>query len=95
MGRQPGNVAAGEINAAFTGARIAKNRHHQGRFAGAIGADQRDDLAFVDINVDTFERNDAAVIRFDAAHREQRFVCGAHGQTPVSACTTSSSGTPR
>ena len=62
MCRQCGNVAAGEINIAFTGARIAEHRHHQGRLAGAVGADQRDDLAFVDINVDTFEGDDAAVL---------------------------------
>ena len=71
--RQAGDVAAGEADTAFAGARVAEHRHHQRRFAGAVGADQRDDLAFVDVDIDAFEGDDAAVIGFDAAQREQRF----------------------
>jgi hypothetical protein len=31
------------------------------RFAGAVGADQRDDLAFVDVEIDALQRLDLAV----------------------------------
>ena len=31
---------------------VAADRHHQRRFAGAVGADQRDDLARIDLQVD-------------------------------------------
>ena len=47
VGRQRGDLAAGETDAALAGARTAEHRHHQGRFAGAVGADQRNDLAFI------------------------------------------------
>ena len=87
-----GDVAAGEGDRAIARARIAADRHHQRRFAGTVGADQRHDLAVADLDVDAAQRGDGAVIGGDAAHGEQ---WGAH--SPTSACTssTSSSGTPR
>jgi len=39
VGREPRNVAAVEYDRAFARARIAEDRHHQGGFAGAVGAD--------------------------------------------------------
>ena len=53
--------------APVAGARIAEDRHHRGRLAGAVGADQRDDLARVDVDVDALERLDLAVEGLDAA----------------------------
>ena len=71
VGRQSRDVAAVEDDRAFAGARIAADRHHQRRLAGAVGADQRDDLAFVDVEIDALERHDVAVEGLDAAHGEQ------------------------
>ena len=53
-------------------ARIAADRHHQGGFAGAVGADQRDDLALLHRQVDAAQRLDRAVERGDAGQRQQR-----------------------
>ena len=68
------DVAAGESDPAFAGARIAENRHHQRRFAGAVGTDQRHDLALADLEVDAPERGDVAVIGLHSAHGEERRV---------------------
>src|SRR5690606_26393387 len=54
------------------GARLAADGHHQRRLAGAVGADQRDDLAAVDVDVDAAQRDDLAVIGLDPAHGQQR-----------------------
>src|SRR6476661_2972547 len=43
------------------GARLAEDRHHQGRLAGAIGADQGDDLARLDVEIDALERFNLAI----------------------------------
>jgi hypothetical protein len=56
-------------------ARLAEDRHHQGRFSGAIGADQRDNLAAVDVDIDALQRLDLAVGGVQAADRKQRW-CG-------------------
>ena len=56
--------------------------HHQRGFAGAVGADQRDDLAVVDVEVDALERHHAAVEGLHAAHGEER-----GGHSPTSAST--------
>ena len=63
------DVAAVEDDLAVARARIAADRHHQGGFAGAIGADQRDDLAGIDLDVYAFERLDVTVIGGHSAHR--------------------------
>ena len=83
-----------EDDAALARARIAEDRHHQRRLAGAVGADQGDDLALVDVEVDALERHDVAVEGLDAAHgrRERR---GGHSPTSASTVSTSSSSTPR
>src|ERR1700747_3298900 len=80
MRGQPCDVAAGEGDAALAGARIAENRHHQGRLAGAVGADERYDLALADVDVDAPEGGDMAVISLYSAHAEERRV---HGGVPV------------
>ena len=67
-----GDVAAVEQDLAGAGARLAEDRHHQGRLAGAVGADQGDDLARTDVDVDALQRLDLAVGGAQAADREQR-----------------------
>ena len=52
VGRQARDVVPVEHDRALARARIAEDRHHQGRLAGAVGADQRDDLAVGDVDVD-------------------------------------------
>src|SRR5262249_25103924 len=71
VGRQLRDLAAVEEDRAFARARIAADRHHQCRFAGAVAADQGDDLALADVEVDALERGDAAVVRAQAAHAEE------------------------
>ncbi len=71
----------GKGDRALARPRAAEDRHHQRRLAGAVGADQRDDLALVHVEIDAFERDDVAVIGLDAADAEERLprrvLCGA------------------
>ena len=64
----------------FARPRAAADRHHQGRLAGAVRPDQRDDLAFVDLHVDAAQRDDVAVVGLDPGDREE----GAHATTSCS-----------
>src|SRR5712691_10531899 len=80
MGRQPRYVVPRECDRAFARPRIAADGHHQGRFSGAVGADQRHDLAFADLDVDAVERGDLAVIGLHPAHAQER---RAHRSTKV------------
>ena len=41
----------------------AQDGFHQGGLAGAVGTQQRDDLAFIDFNIDAFQGFDVAVGR--------------------------------
>jgi thiazolylpeptide-type bacteriocin precursor len=102
MRRQLCNVAAFEQDETFAGSWRPENSHHQSRFAGAVGSNQRDDLALIDFEIDTFERRDVAVVGLHAAHREHRMFFrvlrvrdGAHSRTSASTCSTSSSATPK
>src|SRR6202030_1620365 len=52
VGRKVGDVAAVEDDAAFARARVSADRHHQRGFAGAIGADQPNDLARAYFEID-------------------------------------------
>src|SRR5262245_51720361 len=90
--RQVCDVLPRETNRTFACARIATDRHHQGRFSGAVGADQSDDFSFVDIEVHTFKGHDPAIESFDASHSEER---GGHRPTSASTLGTSLSATPR
>jgi len=49
---QPGDVSPVEQNPAARRPRPAANRHQQGRFARAVGADQSHDLAGADLEID-------------------------------------------
>ena len=71
MGGHIGDIAAVELDLARARARLAENRHHQRRFAGAVGADQRDDLARVDVEIDALQRLDLAIGRTQGTDREQ------------------------
>src|SRR5262249_48328154 len=79
-------------NGAFARPRIAAHGHHQRGLAGAIGADQCDDLSVVDIEIDTFERHDATIKGLHAAHGEEG---STHSPTSASTLATSLSATPR
>ncbi|MGY4420113.1 hypothetical protein ACVWY2_002538 [Bradyrhizobium sp. JR6.1] len=96
VGRHAGDVVAVEFDAAGAGARPAEDRHHQRRLAGAIGADQGDDLPSIDLDVDALERLDLAVRRTHAAHREQGCGCRCRAHVPLSiTAIASSSSAPR
>ena len=79
MGGHAGDVDAIEDNGAGARARRAADGHHQGGLAGAVGADQRDDLAFLDVDVDALEGLDLAVEGLHAADSEKRV---AHERPP-------------
>ncbi|EGE57986.1 hypothetical protein RHECNPAF_3500035 [Rhizobium etli CNPAF512] len=103
--RHLGDIAALEDDRALASLWAAADRHHQRRLAGAVGADQADDLALVDLDIDAGQCTDIAIIGFDAVHLKERltrhyFV--AHQFAPPSSCSTvaitsstSSSSTPR
>src|SRR5207248_9272333 len=56
--RQAGDVASVEEDMPAGRLWPAADRHQQSRFAGAVGADQRDDLASGDFEVDAFQRSE-------------------------------------
>src|SRR3972149_10349621 len=92
MGRERSDVAALEEDAALVHARASEDRHHQRRLAGAVAADQGDDLALMNIEIDPMQdRKDALAGGNRRPFRERR------GHRPTSRSTTgsSSSGTPR
>ena len=81
---------------------IALDRAQRRRLAGAVGADQRDDLALVDGQRDALERLDRAVVGLDVVQLEQRradavgaaprrlaSVAGPRSTAPHSACRRS------
>ena len=45
---------------------------HQGRLAGAIAADESDDLAWIEVHAHAIDRVDAAVRHPDVTHLDQR-----------------------
>ena len=61
MCRQVRDVAAVEQDLSGAGARLAENRHHEGRLTSAVGTDQGDDLARADVEIDPFQRLDLAI----------------------------------
>ena len=91
MGRHIGDVAAIELDLAGAGARLAEDRHHQRRLAGAVGADQGDDLAGIDLDVDALQRLDLAVSGAQAADREQGIGRRSHDPVSITAIASSSS----
>jgi hypothetical protein len=91
-GRQPGDVVAVEMDG--PGARLgpAAQGHQQGGLACAVGPDQGDDLAGRNVQIDAVQSLDAAIARFESAHRQ-------HGGGPrsraISGGSASSSAAPR
>ena len=65
---QPLNGLTAKEDFAAPRRRHAGNRHQGRALACAVGADQRDDLAFVDRQRDVLERLDIAVIGLDIAN---------------------------
>src|SRR5262249_55920250 len=90
--RQVFEVLAGEIDRTFACARIAADRHHQGRFSSAVGANQSDDFPLVDIEGPALRGNNPAVASCDARHSEE---WGDHSPSSASTLAPSLSATPR
>src|SRR3546814_6610135 len=67
MGRPGGDVVTAEDDGAGGRTHAAAYRHQQRRLACAIGADQRDDLAFAYLQRYAAQRLDVAVEGVDAA----------------------------
>src|SRR5262249_49791913 len=59
--RQLRNVLAGEVDLAVVGRDLSGGHAEAGRFAGAVGAEQPDDFADIDIEVDAVHDLAAAV----------------------------------
>jgi hypothetical protein len=92
MRRHVGDILAVEFDAPCAGSRPAEDRHHQGRLAGAVGPDQGDDFAGVDVDIDALQRLDLAVGRAQRADREQgRLRWDAHVPLSITAMASSSS----
>ena len=91
MGRCMCDVLSVETDFAGARTRPAEHRHHQGRFAGAVGADQRHDLAGSDIEVDALERLDVTIGGAQAADGEQWMRRRAHASSSITAMAASSS----
>jgi hypothetical protein len=86
------DVRAIENDSAFARARAAEDGHHQRGLARAVRADQRDDFARVDIEIDALQRHDVAVEGLDPAQGQERL---RHRPTSAPTFSTSSSSTPR
>ena len=72
VGRHAGEVFAAVFDFASTRARVAADGVEQGTFARAVGADEGDDFARLDVQVDVFQRFDRAVVGvqvFDVQHQ--------------------------
>src|SRR4051812_45999708 len=74
VARQPLDLGAVEDDAAHPRRHDARDRAQRRRLAGAVRADERDDLAFVDLERDALERLDRAVERVDVLDDEDRLV---------------------
>ena len=72
VGLRLGDVAVVEEDAALRRARAAADRHQEGRFAGAVRADEGDDLVPADGEIDALEGLDIAVEGMDAGDGEHR-----------------------
>src|SRR4029079_16839013 len=68
MRRALGDVVAGELDRSGPAARRSANGHHQRRLAGAVGPNQGDDLALIDVDIDALEGLNLAIEGLDATH---------------------------
>ena len=69
---------------AAVGSERAGEDVHQGRFAGAVVADEADAFARVDREIDAVKRADGAEMLFDAVQRDD--ICGASAITGTQPC---------
>ncbi len=81
-----------EGDAAGAGARAAEDAHHQRGLAGAVGPDQRHDLARAHLDADAMQHRELAVAGSDLLDAEAR---RGHSATSRSTSGIFSSGTPR
>jgi hypothetical protein len=70
VGRQVGDVAADQLDAARVGALEAGDHAQAGRLAGAGRAEHREELVHTDVEIDAVDRDDVAIglPRADKAH---------------------------
>jgi hypothetical protein len=73
------NVAAREDDAALSGAQQPRDRPQGGRLAGAVGAEEADELAFLDLEIQAAQGRDRPVRRVDTLKPEQRRIPGTRG----------------
>ncbi len=76
VGRQVGDVAAVEDDGAAVGLDHAADGPQQRRLARPVGADQGDDLALADLDLDVGEHGDAVVADAELADGEEREPAG-------------------
>src|SRR3954453_18667286 len=82
VARQALDVAAVEDDPPGPRRDDARDGPQRRRLAGAVGADQRDDLALVDLERDALQRLDRAVERVDVLDDEDRVVAVRRGGAP-------------
>ena len=71
LGGQPGDVAPVERDATLAGGQQAGDRLQQGRLAGAVGAEQGEQLVALDVDVDAEQHLQRPVRRLDALAGQQ------------------------
>ena len=83
VGRQVGDVAPVEDDGAVVGLDHPADGPQQRRLAGAVGADEGDDLALADLDRDVGQDDDAVVADAELAHGEERQPAGRGGPTSI------------
>ncbi len=85
---EPVDLLAGDVDAAAGRARLAQHQPQERRLAGAGGADEEDELALLDVDVDVVERRPllAGVHRGDVLESDHRVWVGRCSGTGKRAC---------
>ena len=79
-----GDLLAGEADLAAANRHDSRDAHQRGGLAGAVAADQRDDLALADLERHLVQHLDRAVARHEALHGEERFCASLRATHPRS-----------
>ena len=92
-----GEVFAKDFERAAVVSQHASRGFHEARFSGAVGADQAEDFAAPDLEIESIDRADPAIALDEAAraqHRRSRYQRGLAHSTPSFQRITASAGKP-
>ena len=77
-----GDVVPFDGDGAVARSHQPRHRAQQGRLAGAVRAEQHDDLARADVEIDTEEHLDAVVLDVEPAHCDRALGSAMHRRCP-------------